>query len=288
MKDFLPPSIKLATACGAGLLALAACLLPAAARPAPAAPLAAPQPGAAPAAAQVKLVRDPAQPDGLGVIPMPAVQIEARVLELTRQMAQRAARDDAADPAGAADNRWEVTLGAADSRLRLAPCGQVDIYVPNGIQLWGRSRVGLRCQQGAVHWNVYLPVTVRVFGRGVVPAVNLLPGARIEAADLRMAEVDLAAERSPAILSADAAIGREVAHGLPAGQSLRQDSLKPRRYFSVGDPVHLVVKGPGFSVDGTGEALTPGDDDQCARIRTDAGRIVCGRPIGERLVELLP
>lgn len=243
----------------------------------------------APALPPVALVHTDGKPGSLDVIPVPAAQIEAQVLDLTRQVAQRVSRGSsasAANPASPSVNRLEVSLGSADARLRLAPCDKVQAYVPDGVNLWGRSRVGLRCEQGAVHWNVYVPVTVRVFGAGVVPAVNLPLGARIEAADLRVAEVDLAAEGSPAILSVDEAAGRLVARSVQAGQSLRQGHLKAKRYFAVGDPVRLIVKGSGFSVSGTGEALTPGDEGQCARIRTEAGRIVCGRPVGERAVEL--
>jgi len=238
----------------------------------------------------VALVRSESRSGGLNVIPMAPEQIEAQVLDLTRQVAQRVGRGGGvgtASTAGAAVSRLEVSLGAADARLRLAPCDKIQAYVPEGANLWGRSRVGLRCEQGAVRWNVYVPVTVRVLGLGVVPAINLTPGSRIEAADLRVAEVDLAADGSPAVLSPDEAVGRLVARSVQAGQSLRQQHLKAKRYFAAGDPVRLIVKGPGFSVNGEGEALTPGDEGQCARIRTEAGRVVCGRPVAERVAELL-
>ncbi|WP_374590280.1 flagellar basal body P-ring formation chaperone FlgA [Aquabacterium sp.] len=238
----------------------------------------------------VALVRIDSRGAGLNVIPMAPEQIEAQVLDLTRQVAQRVGRgggNGSIGGTGATVSRIEVSLGAVDTRLRLAPCDNVQAYVPSGTNLWGRSRVGLRCEQGPVRWNVYVPVTVRAFGHGVVPAINLTPGSRIEAADLRVAEVDLAADGSPAVLSPDEAVGRLVARSVQAGQSLRQQHLKAKRYFAVGDPVRLIVKGPGFSVNGEGEALTPGDEGQCARIRTEAGRVVCGRPVGERVAELL-
>jgi len=206
----------------------------------------------------VALVRSESRSGGLNVIPMAPEQIEAQVLDLTRQVAQRVGRGGGvgtASTAGAAVSRLEVSLGAADARLRLAPCDKIQAYVPEGANLWGRSRVGLRCEQGAVRWNVYVPVTVRVLGLGVVPAINLTPGSRIEAADLRVAEVDLAADGSPAVLSPDEAVGRLVARSVQAGQSLRQQHLKAKRYFAAGDPVRLIVKGPGFSVNGEGEAV---------------------------------
>ena len=41
--------------------------------------------------------------------------------------------------------RVEVTLGQLDPRLKLAPCDKVKAYLPENAQLWGKTRVGLRC-----------------------------------------------------------------------------------------------------------------------------------------------
>ena len=60
--------------------------------------------------------------------------------------------------------RMTVEVGALDSRLKLAACERVEPYLPPGTQLWGKTRLGLRCAQGAVKWNVFLPITVRAFG----------------------------------------------------------------------------------------------------------------------------
>lgn len=245
----------------------------------------------------VALVRDEGGRSGLDVIPVPLQQIEMQVLAIARQHTQRsAALDDGeglvqsvGEPVTQRIERVEVALGAADPRLKLAPCDKVNAYVPEGSRLWGRSRVGLRCEQGAVRWNIFVPVVVKVWGRGVIPVVALPPGAHLEAADLQVAEVDLAAENSLPLLDPDEAIGRVLIRGVQAGQSLRQSHLKPRRYFAAGDPVQLVVKGSGFAVSGAGFALNPGDENQgrCVRVRTENGRVVCGRPVAEGQVELV-
>jgi flagella basal body P-ring formation protein FlgA len=59
--------------------------------------------------------------------------------------------------------RVEVEPGRLDGRLRLAPCARVEALLPAGARAWGRTRVALRCVEGPTPWNVYLPVTVRVF-----------------------------------------------------------------------------------------------------------------------------
>lgn len=182
--------------------------------------------------------------------------------------------------------RVEVVLGQLDSRLKLAPCDKVKAYVPNGMRLWGNTRVGLRCEQGPVRWNVFWPVSVKVWGQALVAVNTLRPGAALTPEDLRMAEVDLASHASPAVVRAQDVVGRTLVRQMQPGQSLRQEDVKARRWFAAGEPVRLTVKGAGFSVGAEGTALTAGDEGQCARIRLDGGRIVCGDPVGSRQVEI--
>lgn len=182
--------------------------------------------------------------------------------------------------------RFEVTLGQLDPRLKLAPCDKVQAYMPAGMRMWGKTRVGLRCEQGPVRWNVFWPVSVKVWGQALVAAVPLRPGTPVAAADLRLAEVDLAAQASPALMRQNEVVGRSVVRPIEPGQSLRQDDIRARRWFAAGDPVRLIVKGSGFSVASEGTALTAGDEGQCAKIRVDGGRVVCGEPVAQRQVEI--
>ena len=181
--------------------------------------------------------------------------------------------------------RVEVLVGALDPRLRLAPCERVEPYLPAGTRLWGRTRIGLRCAQGRTPWNVYLPLTVKVFGRGLTAAAALPAGTVLASADLRTGEVDLASGAAP-LLIPEAAIGRTLARPLTAGQTIRQDDLRARQWFAAGDTVQITAVGQGFSVSGEGQALGPGLEGRKARVRTDSGRIVVGLPIAERRLEL--
>lgn len=191
-----------------------------------------------------------------------------------------------AAPVAAIKPRLEVILGKLDPRLKLAPCDKVRAFMPEGSRLWGRTRVGLRCEQGAVHWNVYWPVTVKVWAPGLVAAMPLRAGATITEADLRIAEVDLAESMSPAVMDAADLVGRTMMRNVDAGESLRQDDIRLRRWFAAGEPVKVLVKGKGFAVGAEGTALSHGDEGRCARIRIDSGRILCGIPVGERRVEV--
>ncbi len=194
--------------------------------------------------------------------------------------------DEVALPGSNGKPRVEVVLGRLDPRLKLAPCDKVRTYMPDGVRLWGKSRVGMRCEQGAVRWNVSWPVTVKVWAPAVVAVVPLKPGTLISVADLRLAEVDLAETHSPAVLRVEDVVGRSVMRQIEPGQSLRQDDVRMRRWFAAGEPVQVLVKGPGFQASTDGMALSHGDEGQCAKVRVESGRVLCGQPVGQRRVEV--
>jgi flagellar basal body P-ring formation protein FlgA len=182
--------------------------------------------------------------------------------------------------------RVEVEPGRLDPRLKLAPCARIEPYLPPGFKAWGATRVGLRCIEGAVRWNVYLPITVRVYAPAVVAATALSVGSVLTEGDLQIAEVDLAASGQPAVTDLTAAVGRSLGVALNPGDSLRQQHLRTRQWFSAGETVRLVASGPGFAVQSEGTALAAGLEGRAVRVRTDSGRIVTGLPVGERRVEL--
>lgn len=234
----------------------------------------APQATVSPALSPAQTAIDPEH-----VLPMSAQELSNQVLGAVKQAGLRAA------DAGVVQ-RVEVEIGGIDGRLRLAPCDLAQAYLPSGTRAWGRIKMGLRCVKGVSHWNVFVPVTVHVWSTGLVLAADLPSGAAIEAGDLRLAEVDLAGDASAPLLTPAQAVGRQLVRPVKAGASLRAAHLRPRRFFAAGDPVKLVVRGTGFQVSGNAQAIMPGDEGQCVRIRTEAGRVLCGRPSEGRQVEV--
>jgi len=198
------------------------------------------------------------------------------------QIQQLAQQAGAGMPAG---TRVEVEVGALDPRLKLAPCARITPYLPTGTRLWGRAQVGLRCAEGA-RWSVYLPVTVKVFAKAWTANQPLALGTVVSAAHLQLDEVDIAAEPSPVILQAQAALGRPLARALRPGQVLREADLKARQWFAAGDTVRIVSVGTGFAISADGQALSNGIEGQPVKVRTEGGRVVIGRATGTRQVEV--
>ncbi|MCC9647439.1 flagellar basal body P-ring formation chaperone FlgA [Rubrivivax sp. JA1029] len=200
--------------------------------------------------------------------------------------AVRALARDAAAALAPAGLRVEVVPGRLDPRLRLAPCNRVEPYLPTGVRPWGRARVGLRCRDGAVPWNVFLPITVEVWGPGVVAVTALAPGTVLAPGQLALGEVDWAAAATPPLASVQALEGRTLARPLAPGQALRLDALKPREWFAAGEVVSVVARGDGYAVSTRGEALMRGVEGRLVRVRTEAGRIVTGWPTAEGRVDV--
>ena len=172
--------------------------------------------------------------------------------------------------------RMEVSVGALDSRLRLAPCARVEPYLPTGSRLWGRTRLGLRCVEGPTAWNVFLPVTVKAFGPAWVLTGNVAPGTALTAADAIEAEVDWAAETAPVMANPDLWVGQVAARQLVAGQALRQSMVRAPQLFRAGAQVKVVAQGQGYAVASAGQAMSAGSAGQVVRVRMDNGRIISG------------
>lgn len=203
--------------------------------------------------------------------------------ESARRLATEAARSVFGDKLPL---RVEVSTGALDPRLRLAPCQRVETFIPAGHRPWGRSRLGLRCAQGPVAWSVSVALNVRVYAPALVVSQALPAGTVISAQHLRTVEVDWAERDSPVVALESLALGRTLASPMAAGAALRQEHLKKRQWFDAGDPVRIVAVGPGFSVSGEGIALSVGLEGQSVRVRTESGRLVSGLAVGPRRVEI--
>ena len=210
--------------------------------------------------------------------------LDAAFAEQLQRLATDSAQAVLAD--GTPPVRIAVELGQLDPRLQLAPCAQIQPYLPAGTRPLGRTRIGLRCTDGQARWNVFLPVTVKLFAQAVVTTAPLPVGTVLQASHFTLAEVDLAERADPAYTTVAPAIGRTLARPMAAGDTLRRNDLKPRQYFQAGDVVRVVAVGHGYAVSAEGQALSHGIEGQPARVRTESGRIITGVPAGDRRVEV--
>jgi flagella basal body P-ring formation protein FlgA len=211
-------------------------------------------------------------------------QTAEELQSLARQWVQEAVVTSR--PAGAANLRMEVQVGAMDSRLKLAPCGSVEAYLPAGARLWGKSRVGVRCVDGMSRWNVTLPVTVKAMGNAWVVKGHVLAGAVLSEADVVESKVDWAEDLNPVLSERSSWVGFVATRMLTTGQTLRQDMVKAAQVFQAGAQVRVLAQGHGFQVSGDAQALSAGVVGQVARVKMENGRVASGMVLETHTVKI--
>lgn len=182
--------------------------------------------------------------------------------------------------------RLEVKIGSLDSRLKLAPCGNVEPYLPPGARLWGRTRIGLRCVDGISRWNVSLPVTVNAYGNAWVIKGTVPAGTTLTESDVIEAEVNWAEETNPILRDPALWVGQVATRLLSTGQAVRQGMVKPAQVFQAGAQVRVVAQGAGFQVSSEAQALSAGVVGQVARVRLESGKVSSGTVLDMRTVKI--
>ena len=183
--------------------------------------------------------------------------------------------------------RVEISISPLDDRLKLAPCAGLEPFVPKGTRLWGRTMLGVRCVDGA-SWSVLLPAEIRVFAPALVATRMLPAGQPIEAADLRLEEIDITREAQPAVSDPESLTDMTLTRALAAGQVLRKDYLRPKPAVKAGEPVKLVYRGAGFQISSEGRAVSTAAAGLPVRVQVSGGRIVNGIAQPGPTVEIRP
>jgi flagella basal body P-ring formation protein FlgA len=162
-----------------------------------------------------------------------------------------------------------------DSRLSLPHCPHPEAFMAPGGRLWGKSAVGVRCNEPTA-WSVYASVQVEVNAEYVVSARSLGQGETVGTQDLSVMRGDLARLPAGTIIDPSHAIGKQLALSLGAGQPLRKDMLRAPLVITQGQGVKLQTQGPGFQVSSEGRALGSAADGQSVQVRSTSGQTISG------------
>ena len=149
---------------------------------------------------------------------LPGALSTEQLMSMVRDSVEQAAQSVMAAHPGV---RVQTQVGPFNPQLKLAPCQAAQPHINPGARVWGDIRIGLRCVQGPVRWNVYIPATVRVFGPAWVSAAALPSGHVLTDKDLVEQEAEWTAEPGPTMALSEAWVGRTLANGLKAGQAVR-------------------------------------------------------------------
>ena len=119
----------------------------------------------------------------------------------------------------------ELQINAADLRLSLPECTQLQVFIPPGSKPSGKTSVAVRCV-GNESWIISLPVQIAITGYYLAVAHELEPGHVLCRGDLVVKEGDLA-QLPPDILSfPEQALGKTVTARLAGGEPLQSHMMQ--------------------------------------------------------------
>jgi flagella basal body P-ring formation protein FlgA len=167
-----------------------------------------------------------------------------------------------------------IDVGRVDTRLALPACDNLHIFFPAGSRAWGQTSVGARCAAPA--WTIYVPARVGVAANYLVAARPLTLGQEVSPADIVSREGDLTEMPAGVLTEASEALGRRLAFGIKPGQPLRRDALREPPVVVQGQPVALIVIGPGFRISAEGRSLGKAPAGESVQVRTASGTVVSG------------
>jgi flagella basal body P-ring formation protein FlgA len=174
-------------------------------------------------------------------------------------------------------------VGEIDPRIVLPACPSIEVFLPQGAPLSGKTSLGVRCKDS---WSLFVPVQIRVTLEMLVARHPLQQGQTLRADDLTTQSGEVG---QPGVLTDPAqAVGKIIKFSLGAGQILKQDMLRAPWVVTQGQTVKLRVSMEGFSINSEGQALSNAVEGQSVQVRTSSGRAVSGIARADGAVEIRP
>lgn len=168
-----------------------------------------------------------------------------------------------------------LTIQVRSPRSELPTCAALEAFQSAGSRSVGKLTVGVRCLAPS-SWTVYLPAQVQQIASYAVTTQALPANHVLTEADIRLREGDLGSLPADVVTDAGAMVGHRTVAGLAAGAPLRNAVLRPPMVVQQGQTTRLVLNGPGFSVQGEGQALANASRGERVRVKTPSGQVVSG------------
>jgi flagella basal body P-ring formation protein FlgA len=170
-----------------------------------------------------------------------------------------------------------VTVGALDSRLRLAPCGApLKVSLPTGATYRARMTLAVSCTAGN-NWTVFVPVSVETKSTVLVLKRAASRGTRITEQDVEVQTRMVSGSGDDYLTDIAELAGRTLKRPLGAGAALTADAMTADSLVKRGQQVTLLAAVGGMEVRARGVAMS--DAPASGRVKAQnlsSGRIVEG------------
>ncbi len=181
-----------------------------------------------------------------------------------------------------------VNVDNIDKHLNLPKCPELEPFMPSGSRLWGRTSIGVRCNNQSTSWTIYVQAEVNIMANVLHVARPVSTGQALTYEDITPQNVNLTQMPDGILTDTAQVIGKVATTNLTAGQLLRSQMLRAPHAILRGQKVNLVVQGKGFSVSSEGQALADAAEGQIVQVRNKSGRIISGIARINSIVEIQP
>lgn len=181
--------------------------------------------------------------------------------------------------------RHTIQVSEPDTRLSFAACERLQPFLPAGSRLFGRTSVGVRCEQ-PTRWSLLLPVQIKVTLDLLVSAHQLAPGHVLSDTDLIPQSIETG--QSSGYTDLAQIRGKVLRYGIGAGQILREDMLRDPYSVTQGQVVQVLVNGKGFSMRNEGVAMNNAAAGQTVQVRIGKTRVLSAIAAADGSVRLTP
>lgn len=166
-------------------------------------------------------------------------------------------------------------ISTLDRNLQLAACRDMQVTLPPGYRLLGRTLVRVQCIEGA-SWSVSVPVQVSINVTYFVAARPLAANQEVREGDLSAQEGDLANLPGSVILDPALAMGRILNSSIAAGNPVRQEMLRSPIVIRQNQKVRVLFRESSIEVMNEGTALSNAQEGQPVRVKVGNGQTVQG------------
>ncbi|GAA5785030.1 flagellar basal body P-ring biosynthesis protein FlgA [Chitiniphilus shinanonensis] len=175
-------------------------------------------------------------------------------------------------------------LGEIDNRLRLDGCQRMDLQLPQGYRLVGKTMIRVRCVEGA-RWAINYPVTISIMATYYVASRPLASGRTLLATDLAPQQGDLAQLPGSVVLDPATAVGRVLNSAVSQGGPLRLEMLRAATSVRQNQRVRVLFQLDGLEVSNEGVALNNAAVGEVVRVRVGNNQIVSGIALDNGMVQ---
>jgi len=151
---------------------------------------------------------------------------------------------------------------------------------------WGKVLLNVRCDTGRV-WSRPVSLYVLVKGRYLAAARPLKSGQVLSPADWKWTEGDLSKMGDSLVDDPEWVKDMELSRPQQPGNPLRLNDFRAMSVIKSGDQIRVTMRGRGFAIDASGQALSDAALGASVKVRIADGKIIQGTAVSQGQVEVV-